>query len=69
VVVALAAAQGQAEPHRADGSHTIRQHASFVVLRLCPAFLVDNSKRLKHEALFALRVVGQQVAGQLLDVN
>ncbi len=68
MIVALAATQGQAEPHRPDGADAIRQHAGFVVLGLRSAFLGRQQQAVETRSdLLLLRAVRQQVAGQLFD--
>jgi len=66
VIVTLAAAQRLAEPHRADGADAIGQHAGFIVLGLCPAFLGRQQQTIEARGhLLLLRAVRQQIAAEL----
>ena len=68
VVVALGAAQREAEPRRREVAHAVRRIFGRVFLRLAAAFLRRLQQPIvARRDLLLIRRVRQQVAGDLLD--
>ncbi len=68
VIVALGAADRQAQKDRARGGHAVEQRLDAVLLLIHAAFLVDHGVAMEAGGDFLIeRGVRQQVASQLLD--